>query len=82
MAAPDERVWLKNSQTGGFFECPAAAVDDWADLGWKPTDERPVVPNPATAEMPREWFEPIPAPDQVADQTTKPDDGASTIGSD
>jgi hypothetical protein len=27
----DERVWLHNSETGGYFHCPAEAVEDWAE---------------------------------------------------
>lgn len=46
----DERVWLKHAETGHFFHCPEGAVEDWQDLGWQPTDERPVEVNPTVAE--------------------------------
>jgi hypothetical protein len=45
----DERVWLHNSETGGYFHCPAEAVEDWAELGWQPSDP-PDEPNPVVAE--------------------------------
>jgi hypothetical protein len=56
--AADERVWLKHKETGGLFPCPADAVDGWKELGWEPTDERPVFINPVTVEMPASAFEP------------------------
>lgn len=77
----DERVWLTHPATGGSFHCPVEAVDEWRKLGWV-RGEKPAEVNPVTAEMPREWFEPIPAPVEVADPITEPDDGASTKGSD
>lgn len=46
----DERVWLKHKDTGHLWDCPAGAVDDMADLGWEPTDERPAEVNPVVAE--------------------------------
>jgi hypothetical protein len=46
----EQRVWLRHAETGHLFECPTAAVDDWAALGWAPTDERPVEVNPVVAE--------------------------------
>lgn len=46
----DERVWLRHKETGHLFDCPAAAVDDWVELGWEPTDERPAEVNPVVAE--------------------------------
>lgn len=80
MSEVDERVWLKHEATGHLFHCPAGAVADFKELGWHPTDERPIEANPMTAEMPREWFTPIPAPVQVADQPT--DSVDSSEGSD
>jgi len=61
----DERVWLKHPPTGGFFHAPVAAVDDWADRGWVPTDERPEEVNLATAHM-------KPPAEDVPVQETKP----------
>ena len=52
MTAGDGPVWLKHKVTGGIFPCPPDAVDGWTELGWEPTDERPVEVNPVTAEMP------------------------------
>ena len=46
----DEFVWLHNPETGGYFRCPASAVEDWKDNGWKVADEPPAEPNPVTAE--------------------------------
>ncbi len=46
----DERVWLRHNETGHLWECPAGAVEDWADMGWEPTDERPAEVNPVVAE--------------------------------
>lgn len=45
----DERVWLKHGEHGGYFHCPADAVDEWSDLGWEPSDA-PEEFNPVTAE--------------------------------
>lgn len=66
----DERVWLRHKDHGGFFDCPAGAVDDWADVGWEPTDERPVEVNPAVAER-LAWEAEQRAAAQAAEQTAK-----------
>jgi hypothetical protein len=47
----DERVWLRHTGHGGLFHCPAGAVNDWAEMGWEPTDDRPEEDNPVVAEM-------------------------------
>jgi hypothetical protein len=47
----DERTWLRNPQTGGYFHCPNGAVDHWKALGWQPVDEPPAELNPAVAEL-------------------------------
>jgi hypothetical protein len=46
----DERTWLKHPETGHFFHCPTPAVEDWLELGWQVTDERPEEINPVVAE--------------------------------
>ena len=68
-----EPVWLTHPKVANCtpWPCPAEAVDGWKELGWVPTDERPPFVNPVTAEMPREMFEPIPGPKQVAAKPTK-----------
>lgn len=45
----DDFTWLKHAETGGYFRCPNAAVDDMAELGWRPS-EAPEEPNPTVAE--------------------------------
>lgn len=45
----DEFTWLKHRETGGYFRCPNAAVDDMAERGWEPS-EAPEEPNPTVAE--------------------------------
>jgi hypothetical protein len=50
VTAPDERVWLKHTEHGGYFHCPADAVGEWAAMGWEPTDAPPEE-NPVVAEM-------------------------------
>lgn len=69
----DEPVWLKHPTLpdGKPWACPVEALDGWRELGWEPTDERPVEVNPVTAEMPAAMFDPIPAPEQVAAKPTK-----------
>lgn len=43
-------MWLKHKVTGHFFPCPTGAVEDFGELGWAPTDERPPEDNPVIAE--------------------------------
>ena len=51
MTAPDERVWLTHPEHGGYFHCPAAAVEIWTgDLGWVIAEGPPEEPNPVIAE--------------------------------
>lgn len=45
-----DRVWLHNPETGGYFECPAPAVEDWLGLGWERSDPPPADPSPVVAE--------------------------------
>jgi len=47
----NKRVWLRHGETGGYFHCPAEAIDDWAELGWQPADGPPDEPNPVVAEL-------------------------------
>lgn len=49
----DELVLLHNPETGGWFECPAAAVEAWRARGWGVADpeERPAEPNPVVEEL-------------------------------
>jgi len=42
-------TWLHNPTTGGVWQCPNAAVDDYLALGWE-RSEAPSPPNPAIAE--------------------------------
>jgi hypothetical protein len=45
----DERIWLRHPETGGYFHCPAEAVEHWTELGYEPSDAPPEV-NPVVAE--------------------------------
>lgn len=49
----DERVWLKHPEHGGYFHCPAGAVEAWTspELGWEVADDEPEEPNPVIAEL-------------------------------
>lgn len=47
----DDFIWLHHAETGGHFRCPAAAVDDMAQLGWQLADGPPEEINPAVAEQ-------------------------------
>lgn len=76
----DDWTWLKHEGTAHLWRAPTAVVTDMADAGWYPTDERPIEFNPATAEMPREWFEPAPQPAPV--KKTSKRASASTEGTD
>lgn len=57
----DERVWLTHPEAGGFFHCPAGAVDEWLKKGWQPSDP-PEEVNPVTAERPPLAAQEVPAP--------------------
>ncbi|MFV2094822.1 hypothetical protein ACFHW1_04935 [Micromonospora sp. LOL_014] len=46
----DTHVWLHHAETGGYWECPVPAVDDWRSRGWVPSDPPPPAPDPAVAE--------------------------------
>jgi len=48
--AADERQWLRHGEHGGYFHCPAEAVADYVDLGWKAVDDGPVEISPVVAE--------------------------------
>ncbi len=76
-------VWLKHPNLPDEQKpwlCPAEAVDGWREIGWEPTDERPVDVNPVMVEMPREMFEPIPGPKPDKTTKTKPAAGANVGG--
>jgi hypothetical protein len=47
-----ERVWLRMPANGdwSYFHCPAAAVDDWIQLGWQLSDPPPEPISPVVAE--------------------------------
>lgn len=45
-----ERVWLRHAEHGGYFHCPAGAVDDWLAQGWAVADGPPEEHNPVIAE--------------------------------
>ncbi|QLQ37992.1 hypothetical protein [Micromonospora robiginosa] len=47
----DEHVWLIHPGTGGQWQCPAAAVDDWLERGWKRAGEPPEEPNPVVPQQ-------------------------------
>jgi hypothetical protein len=44
------RQWLRHPETGGYFHCPAEAVDAWKGRGWEESDP-PAEPNAAIAEQ-------------------------------
>lgn len=48
----DDLILMRNTETGGWFDCPAAAVDAWRARGWEVADpdERPAEANPVTEE--------------------------------
>lgn len=46
----DEFVWLTHPDTGGHFNCPPAALDDWLGNGWQVATEPPAERNPVAAE--------------------------------
>lgn len=78
----NDRVWLKHSEHGGHFLCPADAVAEWQKLGWEPTDEAPAEFNPTTAEYvaPGRVAEPAvrdASSDETPEQTTASRRGAS-----
>lgn len=52
MTAPDERVWLQHPEHGGYFACPAGAVEVWTspEMGWQLADNEPEEHNPVIAE--------------------------------
>jgi hypothetical protein len=75
MTAMDtEFVWLKHPDTGGYFRCPAAAVEDWLANGWEVADEPPAESNPVTAEN-LAWRE---QQDQAATKPAKQNDKPTT----
>jgi hypothetical protein len=47
-----DRIWLRMPANGGwsYFHCPAAAVDDWIQLGWELSDPPPEPISPVVAE--------------------------------
>jgi hypothetical protein len=44
-------VWLKHKEHGGYFNSPANAVDDMAELGWEPSDPPPPQVEATVAEQ-------------------------------
>jgi hypothetical protein len=46
----DERTWLQHAH-GGYFHCPAEAVDEWVAMGWQVADEPPPEDNPVVVEL-------------------------------
>jgi len=79
----EDWTYLKHEGTNAIWKAPTGVVEDMAEKGWYPTDERPVEFNPTLAERPAEWFEPIPGPEPVK-KSSKPKSAASadTEGSD
>lgn len=57
----DDRTWLRHPETGGYHHCATAAVADWLELGWEPSDPKPEI-NHATVEQPQR-----PAPEPVVE---------------
>lgn len=70
------RIWLRHPDTGGFFHCPADALDQWLGMGWQMSDPPPQ-DNPAVAE-----FEPLlhdtQAPTDEPEPVDEPDAEPST----
>jgi hypothetical protein len=54
IAVTDTHTWVKNRDTGQFWQCPNGVLAVYAQLGWEPTDERPVEPDAAVDER-RAW---------------------------
>lgn len=74
-AVADDFTWLTHPSTGGFFRCPAAALDDWLDMGWQPC-AAPPQDNPVVAERiawehdQADQQDPNPEPEPETDTTT------------
>jgi hypothetical protein len=49
VSAVDGFTWLQYPPTGGTFNCPDGAVEDWKAMGWEPCDP-PEEVNPAVAD--------------------------------
>jgi hypothetical protein len=54
IAVTQTHTWVRNRDTGAFWQCPNGVLEVYAQLGWEPTDERPVEPDPAVDEK-RAW---------------------------
>jgi hypothetical protein len=66
-------TWLRHPETGGTWECPDGAVDQWEAMGWERTDP-PEVVNPAVAarlEQERQFAEQRAAEEKAAEQKTE-----------
>lgn len=46
----ETHTWVRNRDTGQFWQCPNGVLEVYAQLGWEPTEERPVEPDPAVDE--------------------------------
>ncbi|MFD6770590.1 hypothetical protein ACFWC6_30705 [Micromonospora chalcea] len=44
-------VWLIYPETGGRWNCPVGAVDDWLERGWERADGPPEEPNPVAPQQ-------------------------------
>lgn len=54
IAVTDTHTWVKNRDTGQFWQCPNGVLAVYKQLGWERTDERPVEPDAAVDER-RAW---------------------------
>lgn len=66
-------TWLRHPETGGTWECPDGAVEQWEAMGWERCDP-PEVVNPAVAarlEQERQLAEQRAAEEKAAEKTTK-----------
>jgi hypothetical protein len=54
IAVTETHTWVKHRDTGAFWQCPNGVLEIYVELGWEPTDERPVEPDPAVDER-RAW---------------------------
>ena len=69
------RIWLRHPDTGGYFHCPADAVNHWKALGYVESDA-PKPRNPVTANTrrrTRRQSENEPQPQQAKRRRTQPD---------
>lgn len=64
-------TWVRNTTTGGYWQCPDGVLDHFRALGWEPS-EAPPEPNPAIAERVAWEAEQASARETAAAESAKP----------